>query len=232
MKKPNIITVLSMAALLCLLIVMIVQLLPLLRDVISNSEDEASIVAYVNSIGWRGVPALIGLSALQAIIIIVPAPAVGVLTGLSYGIYWGPIIFLSGVALGNLFVVVTVRQLHSLIPSRAKQTAKHKKLLSKEQLEKIKRPELVAFLLAMIPWLSSAGPYLFAETRVSLGKYIIAVVAGNIPSTLLYVFLGDRISRGNYTAAIIIAAIVVIAAAFILVFRKKIMEKIMVERDV
>ncbi|MCL2827475.1 MAG: VTT domain-containing protein [Oscillospiraceae bacterium] len=232
MKKHNIATVISMAALFCLLIVMVVQLFPLIRDMLTHGEDESSIVAYVNSIGWRGVPALIGLSALQAIIIIIPAPAVGVLTGLSYGIYWGPLIFLSGVALGNLFVVVTVRQLHSLIPPRTKQTVKHNKLLSKERLKKIRRPELVAFFLAMIPWLSSAGPYLFAETRVSLGKYMIAVVVGNIPSALIYVFLGDRISRGNYMAAIIIAGIVVIAAVFILVFRKKIMEKIMVESDV
>ena len=54
-----------------------------------------------------------------------------------------------------------------------------------------------------------------------------AVVAGSIPFTFIYVFLGDRISRGNYIAAIITGAIV----AFALLFRKKIMAQIMREGE-
>jgi uncharacterized membrane protein YdjX (TVP38/TMEM64 family) len=226
-RKQKIFKIIIAALFLLFLIAMIVQLLPLVREVVANARDESSIVAYVDSFGWRGVPALVGLSALQVIIPIIPAPAVGVLAGLSYGIYWGPLIFLGGIAVGNLFVVVSLRLLHSLIIAKKPK----KKSKYKEQLEKIKRPEIAAFFLTLIPWVSSTGPYLFAGTKVALSKYIIAVVAGSIPSTVLYVFLGDRISRGNYTTAIIIAAIVVVALVFILVFRKKIIGIIMGESD-
>ena len=232
MKKHNVFTAIIMAAFLCLLLVMVVQLFPLVKEVVSHVDDESSIVAYVASFGWRGVPALIGLAALQVMIPIIPAPAVGVLTGLSYGVYWGPLIFLSGIALGNLFVLISLRQLRGLIVLKRKRNTRHTKFHSKEHLEKIKKPEIVAFFLSLIPFLSGAGPYLFAETRVSPGKYIIAVIAGNIPAAFIYVFLGNHIARGNYTAAIITAALMLVAALFILLFRKKIMGKIMSEGSV
>ena len=231
MKKRNPFAIISMIIILCILIAMIVQLLPLIDDILSARGDEASIVEYVNSLGWRGVPALIGLAALQVIIIILPAPVIGVLAGLSYGVYWGPLIFLGGLAIGNMLVVFYMRQLGSLFKRKPKHNAdqKRKKLLSKEQLDKIKRPEIVALFLPMIPFLSGMGPYLFAETNVSLPKYTIAVVAGNIPSAVLYVFLGDRISRGSHTTAIVTAVIVVAALAILLPFRKKIIAKIIDE---
>lgn len=231
MKTYNKLTLILMAIFSCLLIVMIVQLFPMLEDIVTGHGDESSIVSYIQSFGWRGVPALIGLSALQVIIPFIPVPVVGVLTGLSYGVYWGPIILLTGIAIGNLFVVVSIRQLSGLWSSKAKHSPKggseHKKLLSTERLDTLKRPEIFVFLLYLIPFLSGVGPYLFAKTHIPLGKYVIAVIAANIPSAIMYAFLGDHISRGNYTIAIVLAVILVIAVLIMLPFRKKIMDKIM-----
>ena len=229
MKRQNMVTLGLIAVLFCVLIAMIVQLYPLIEDIVIHHADESSIVAYIGSFGWRGVPALIALSALQVIIPIIPAPVVGVLVGLSYGIYGGPFIYLGGIALGNLFVIVSVRRLHSLFPPKKKPDAKPNKFLSKEKLQTIKRPEIAAFFLVLIPFASSVGPYLFAETKVSLSKYLIAVILGSIPATIIYVFLGDRISGGNYTTAIITGAIAVLVVLIVLLFRKKIMDKIMDE---
>jgi len=230
MKQRNVLAIMIIAVFFCLLLFMIVQLLPLVRDITVNVTDETSVVTYVRSFGWRGVPALIGLAILQIIIPIIPAPAVGVLTGLSYGVYWGLPIFLTGVALGNAFVLVSMRQLHSLLTTKKKRSAEQ--FLSKERLKKIKRPEIVAFFFVLFPWVSAVGPYLFAETKVSLWKYIIAVVAGSVPTTILYVLLGDRISKGNYTIAIIMGVIAVIALIFVLLFRKKIISKIIEKSDI
>jgi len=232
MKKGNTKAILLIALFICLLLAMVIQLLPILEDIIIDHGDAASLVTTVQALGWRGVPALLGLSALQVIIPVIPAPVVGVLAGLSYGIYWGPVIFLSGVALGNLFVVVSLRQLGSLRKPKEKAPGKENKLLSAERLKTIKKPELVAFFFYMIPWLSSTGPYLFAGTKVSLGKYVIAVVLGSLPATLMYVFMGDRISGGNYTAAIVMGVIVLIALLVMLPFRKKIMAKVLEQGDV
>ena len=224
MKKRNMITAAAMAMFFCLLLLMVVQLLPIIRDIVTRADDQSDLVTKVQSFGWRGIPALIGLSALQVIVPAIPAPAVGVLTGLSYGVYWGPLIFLAGVALGNVFVFVSVRQLRGFVKSRKKPGQ------PKKQHKAIKRPEIAAFLLTLLPWVSGVGPYLFAETKVPLWKYLIAVIAGSIPTAILYVFLGDRISRGSYVTAIVIAAVVVIALVLALLFRKKLMAIIMDEQ--
>jgi len=229
MTKNKAVSAVLMVVFLIILIAMFVQLLPLLTEIIENRRDESSVVQTVNAFGWRGPPALVALAALQVIIPLIPAPAIGVLTGLSYGVYWGPLIFLGGIALGNLFVIFSVRQLDSFIVKIFKRRPDHSGPLSKEKLEKIKKPEYVAFFLFMIPFLSGVGPYLFAETKVSIWKYLAAVVLGSIPQTIIYVFLGDRISQGNYTTAIITGAIVVVAIIFVLIFRKKLMAKIMDE---
>ncbi|MCL2546864.1 MAG: VTT domain-containing protein [Oscillospiraceae bacterium] len=224
MKMHKALIAVAMVVFFCLLLAMVVQLFPLIRGIITHTDDETTLVTTVQSFGWRGVPALIGLAALQVIVPIIPAPAVGVLTGLSYGIFFGPFIFLAGVALGNMFVVVSVRQFDGLI--KAKKTPKNK---LKKSHRTIKRPEFAAFLLTLLPWVSSVGPYLFAETKIILWKYIIAVVAGSVPSAVFYVFLGDRISQGSYTTAIVMGAVVAVALAVALIFRKRLMAALMEE---
>ena len=236
MNKRNILNMVILIFVLLVFIAMIVQLLPLLEDVIENREDESGIVEVVDALGWRGPPALIGLAALQVVLPIVPAAAIGILTGLTYGVFWGIVIFLGGIAVGNVFVVFAVRKITLIFADRKKKVQKEDKkkrtgLLSKENLEKIKKPEIVAFFLFMIPFISGAGPYLFAETKVNIWKYTVAVVLGCIPTAILYVFLGERISQGSHTTAIITGAILVLALVFILIFRKKILTMILDEAE-
>ena len=219
--------IILLIAFLCMLVLMIAQLFPLIKDMFDKSENVSEMVEYIRSIGWRGAPALVGLSMLQVIIPIIPAAVTGALAGLCYGLFWGTLIYLGGIALGNLFVVFFVRELGHLFARRKRHKSKNKNYLSKEELNKIKRPEIVAFFLFMIPFLSGAGPYLFADTNVSMWKYIIAVIAGSLPFAFVYLFLGTRLSAGNHMTAIIIAAIILLLLVFILVFRKKLIAKIM-----
>jgi len=231
MKIQSVLTKIALFIFPLILIGMIVQMLPIIRNLVIHGGNEASIVEQISSFGWRGVPALVALSALQVIIPFIPAPAVGILTSLSYGIYRGAIIFLFGFALGNLFVMFFMRQMRSLITKKRKIDTDKKDSALRERINKIKKPEIVAFFFTLIPFISSFGPYLFAETKVLQKKYIIAVILGNIPSTALYMLLGSHISHENYTTAIVIGAIAAVVIACALIFRKKLMEKIFETSD-
>ena len=209
---------------LCLIVIMFVQLYPLINEVIANTADESKTVEYIQNHGAQGVPILITLAALQNIIIIIPSVAVGVLTGLSYGTFWGPLIYLTGFALGNIIVFISIRQLRGLITPHFKHKSKHKELFSKTQLEKMKRPWIVVFFCFLIPGMpSTALTYLFASTKIPIHKYIFAATAGTAPSAFLYVFFGDHLSEGNYTEAIIFAGVFVIVLLFFLIFKKRIL---------
>ena len=228
MKKQDALRLVFIAASLCLLIVVIVQLFPLIREVITHTDDEREVVAYVQAYGTRrGAAVLVGLAALQYILPVIPAPALGVLIGLSYGAFWGPLIFLAGCALGNLFVFFSARQLSGMTIPHIRRTTKHKTFLPQEQLEKMKRPEIVVFLCLLIPGMPNAAlPYLVAKTRISLAKYMAASLLGGAPSAVIYTLLGKYLSRGNHMAAIAMGAFILVTILILLLFRQKIMDKI------
>jgi uncharacterized membrane protein YdjX (TVP38/TMEM64 family) len=121
--------------------------------------------------------------------------------------------------------MVFVRELRSVFIKRKKVTKNSESAL-RERVNRIKRPEIVAMFLTLIPFVSSFGPYLFTETNVALKKYIPAVIIGNIPSTFLYVYLGRHISDGNLTTVIIVAILAIAAIICALIFRRQIMDKI------
>ena len=226
MKEKKIIKILILLFSLIILLLMIIQLFPLIEEVISTSRNGGDIDSLVDLVGYRGILALLALSALQVIVPFIPAPVVGILSGLSYGVVFGPIIFLIGISLGNFFVIFLVREFRSIIPSKElKEDCRRMKL--KNQLSSMRRPELMAFLLALIPGLSGVGPYVFAETKISPFKYVIAVVLGTIPVTFVYVYLGDHLSKGNYIPVIIGGIVIIIVMIILFIYRKKIMEKIL-----
>ena len=225
MKK--IVTILAMVFFLGILIFMVIQLYPLVHALIENVADETRTVSQVNALGSRAIGAFIGLSALQVIIPFIPAPAVGILAGLSFGIVRAPFIYLTGIMLGNLFVIFYIRQVEGFLVSRRKEEKPKKENSLGERLKRIKRPEIAAFFLFLLPWVSGVGPYLFARTKVVTWKYLLAVLLGSLPSTIMYIFLGDRISGGHTTTAIITGVIVVLVTVTVLIFRKRFMDLIL-----
>jgi len=228
-KKRDAVTIIFVLVFLGILLIKAVQLYPLIMAVITNTGDESNALAFIDTHGANGVPILLSLAVLQVIFPVIPAPAVGILTGLCYGVVWGPLIMLAGCVLGNLFVFISVRQLSGLITPHERPNPKHSGLLSREELDRLRRPEIVALFCFLIPGLGSMTPYLFARTKISLPKYLLAAAVGNVPFILMYVFLGERVSSGNYTTAIVLAVIVILVILILLPFRKKIMGKILRE---
>jgi len=208
-----------------LLIVMVIQIFPLIEDIVTDPKNaEASLTNQINQIGDRAAPALLSLSALQIIVPFIPGPVVGIITGLKYGIFIGPVIFLAGIALGSLLVMVFMRKLIHLF--HRKQTSKKpsEKIRMIDRVNHMEHPEILACLFVLIPFISSFGPYLFASTKISIPKYIVAVLIGSVPSTVLYMVVGSHIYSGNYTTAIIIVGVALVLIVLALVFRKRLMD--------
>jgi uncharacterized membrane protein YdjX (TVP38/TMEM64 family) len=225
MKKRYLFTALVTAAMLGLIAVMVVDLLPLLKQVAANTSDESKIVEYIASYGFKGVPILMGLQALQVITAIIPSAAIQLLTGLCYGVWWGTLINLAGCMLGNLLVFAAMRQLKSLAEPLIERSSRKKSVISLEKLQKIKNPQLLAYSFFLIPGIPNGiMPYIFSRTSITLGQYLLANFLGSLPSTFLCTFCGDRISSGNYKTAIIVGAITVAAAVVLVIFKDKLVD--------
>lgn len=227
MKKNRFLTVLLAVSMLALGVVMVVDLLPLLRRVAASAGDETAVAQYVSSYGIKGVPILIGLQALQIIVAVIPSAAIQLLTGLCYGAWWGTLINLTGCVLGNIIVFVAVRELHAIVAPVLPQAAKGKSWINTERLMQLRRPEVAAFALFLIPGIPNGIlPYLFAKTRISFKDYILSVFAGSVPSTFLCTFMGDRISAGSYTTAAVIGGIAAAIVICVALLHKRILARV------
>ena len=224
MKKQNLFTFIVIVVMLILLVIMTYLLVPVLRDVLRNVDDESVMVEFIYSHGFRGVPILLGMLILQVVVPFIPSPAIQLLTGLCYGVWWGILINIIGIVMGNTLVFFAVRQSRSLLALFFKKKHTPRGFFSLENLSRLKNPEHIVFFCFLIPGFPNGiAPYIFAQTKIPFYKYIAATILGSIPSTFMSTFLGDRISQGNHVTAIIIGAILVLIVILVLIFKKRLM---------
>lgn len=219
-------------SLFCLLILgLFIDLYPLFKQVIKDSGNEQQLVSYIHTYGSKGVLSLIGLQALQVMLMFFPAAAIQVLAGLCYGILAGSLISLTGYILGNILVFLAVRQFKStfglFFDKRIKTSTKKNSFFDFNKIKKLKKPQLLVFFLYLIPGIPNGIlPYLFAETKITLTTYLISMTLASLPSTLLMTWLGDSVLKKNYLVMAIIAGGTVLILGISLLFKKQIKEKI------
>ena len=215
-----------------LIALLVVHFYPLAKEIIANKGDEALIVDYISSLGMKGALILIGLEVLQLIVAFIPEVLIDIMCGLCYGIWWGTLIGVAGITLGNLIVFIVMRQLKNLLAPIVMKKTKRKEILAPEMLARIKRPEIIVFFCFLMPFIPNGIiPFVFSQTKISLPKYLPATALGLIPSTFICALLGERIAGGDYTAAAVIAVMFLIIALITVIFRKRIMALITKENN-
>jgi uncharacterized membrane protein YdjX (TVP38/TMEM64 family) len=235
-KKDLIISLLALAVIAGLIVTLFVTLVPILVDIFTD-QDGRDAIGIIHSHGVRGVPVLASLQALQVITTVVPALLIQIPAGLVYGTWAGLAICLAGSILGNMIMFVALRQFSTTVDhifpkrkkrreekaSRPKKKSKLPFFMNPESLNRMPHPELVAFYIYLIPGIPNGVlPHLFARTKVSFARYLVAVAAGNAPSTLVCTLVGDRLAHGDWRGAIIIIAIFVACIGAALLLRRKI----------
>lgn len=206
------------------------DLYPLFKQVIKDSGNEQQLVSYIHAYGSKGVLSLVGLQALQVIMMFFPAAAIQVLAGLCYGVLWGALISLAGYILGNVLVFIGVRQFKQTFPLFFDDPIKKSKKISFFDLKSIKtmkQPQVLVFFLYLIPGIPNGIlPYLFAETKIKLRTYLVSMSLASIPSTLLMTWLGESVVKQNPHLIVLISLLVVLLLGISLCFRKQIKLKI------
>jgi uncharacterized membrane protein YdjX (TVP38/TMEM64 family) len=234
-KKSFILPLITLAVIVGLIALLCVMLVPILADIFTN-HDGRNAMEIIHSHGARGIPLLACLQALQVITTVVPALLIQIPAGLVFGTWTGLAVCLVGSIIGNMIVFIALRQFSTTIdhvfPTRRKkreEKAQHPKKKSKlpfflnpESLNRMPHPELVAFYVYLIPGIPNGVlPHIFARTKVSFGRYLVAVVAGNAPSTLVCSLVGDSLAHGNWQGAVIIILIFAGCIGVALLMRRK-----------
>jgi len=81
----------------------------------------------------------------------------------------------------------------------------------------------MAFLLFLIPGIPNGIlPYIFAKSRITLPRYLLAILLAGTPAILICTLVGERIADGDIYTAAIVFGIFVIIALLVLVLRSRI----------
>jgi uncharacterized membrane protein YdjX (TVP38/TMEM64 family) len=239
-KRKALISLIMLAFIVSIIVLLCVALIPILADIFQD-QDGRSAIEIIHSHGVRGIPVLALLQALQVITTVVPALLIQIPAGLVFGTWNGLIICLAGSVIGNMMVFVALRQfsttLDNIFPKRrnrkkrgddsaAQENAPKKRklpfFLNPESLNRMPHPEIVAFYVYLIPGIPNGVlPHIFARTKVSFARYLIAVIAGNAPSTLVCTLVGDRLAHGDFFGAVIIILIFSACIGIALLLRRK-----------
>ena len=154
--------------------------------------------------------------------IIIPAPPVWIIAGMTYGVFGGMLICIGGVVIGNAIAFYIGRRFGNKLIN----VLINKKIRNKLKfLETSDHSAIIEFLLYVIPGVpNNIIPYVYAQTSVSLKKFISIIAIASIPAILSCTFVGHNILSTNIEFVIVVIIIFIILIAIILINNKKIMD--------
>jgi uncharacterized membrane protein YdjX (TVP38/TMEM64 family) len=195
----------------------ILNLIPVFQHVLAGGSG-AEIKAELRSFGYQGILIMILLQTLQLLTIVIPAPVIWVIGGVTYGIFGGLFICLIGINIANIIAFTLSKKVGSpLILKLFGDKNNNGNFLSRA-----KRPHIIIFALYILPGIPNGIiPYLAGATPITLKKYLITTTLAITPSILMCTLLGDQLASGRFITAGIIFGIFIIAAILLLIFRKK-----------
>jgi uncharacterized membrane protein YdjX (TVP38/TMEM64 family) len=169
--------------------------------------DPEAFYAFVEDLGLWGPAALAGLHLLQVVIAPIPGQLLGMAAGYLYGVLWGTVISITGLALGSWIAIWLGRRLGRPFVER---------MASPDFIQLLdrvaKRHGLWAFFLVFfLPFLpTDVGCFVSGLTPLPIVGLVILSILGRLPGVLLLNWLGatSQVLSPEALAALLLAAAV------------------------
>lgn len=201
-------TIISLVAVVLVFAAVSVAMIPLIR-LLSSEHGQEIIIEKMQSFGIFAPLLFVLLQVLQVVVAVIPGGPVPIIGGILFGQWGGLFLSLAGFFLGTVLVYYLVQWIGRPLVDRFVPESHFKKF---DFLLEGKRTELLIFLVFLLPGLpKDALTYLFILTTL-----------GRTPATVLTVFMGKSLWEGNFTLAIVLAAIIVVLAVAGIFIKRKV----------
>ncbi|MDO4868927.1 MAG: TVP38/TMEM64 family protein [Bacillota bacterium] len=188
----------------------------LLEDMANLRNIEAWLLQY------KAQSALVYIAAqiIQIIICIIPGQALQIAAGYLYGFWLAYLLSLVGALLGSVAVFYIARilghdALHILFGER--------KITEMLDNMNSKRGMIIVFIIFLIPGIpKDLCSYAAGLSKIHLKPYLIISLIARSPGMMCSIAIGKQVMDGQYTSAIVIAAIVAILFVIGLIFKDKV----------
>ena len=194
-------------------IVITIKVLP----IVSKLSDENYRVYFkekVNAMGFKGVIFVLLLQILQIVVAVIPGQPMEIVSGMLYGPIGGIFVCLVGIFIGTAIVFYLVRKLGTdfmqlfFSPEKIDSIKNSKIFKNSAKFEFIM---LIIFVIPMMP--KDIFIYLGGISPVRPKRFLVIATLARIPGLFLTVYMGNRISNGNFSMVVVLIAIILIIAA-------------------
>ena len=197
-------TIISLVVVVLVFAAVSVAMIPLIR-LLSSEHGQEIIIEKMQSFGIFAPLLFVLLQVLQVVVAVIPGGPVPIIGGILFGQWGGLFLSLAGFFLGTVLVYYLVQWIG-------------------RPLVESKRTELLIFLVFLLPGLpKDALTYLVSfNPRIKPLYLFILTTLGRTPATVLTVFMGKSLWEGNFTLAIVLAAIIVVLAVAGIFIKRKV----------
>lgn len=208
--------------LICVVIFVVIMLIlgfVLGRKIVNLVKNPKEFRQWVSNLGIWGKFIMIGISAFQIIVAIIPGEPIEIASGYAFGWLLGAILCLIGSLLGQS-VVFLITKKYGLDFVEI--------FISKQKLEKVKflkdneKIYMTIFFIFLIPGTpKDVLSYAAGLTSIKLLPFLLVSGVGRIPSVVSSTIGGSYLGTKNYTMAIIIFAITIVVSGILYFIYKR-----------
>lgn len=194
------------------------KLIPILKGLLDDDVSLSTIKDQLRSLGFEGVVIMFVIQVLQCVLIIIPSVAVWGLCGITYGV-WGVFISLAGTTCAFYIIFGFARRFDKKLLS---------KFISRDRLEnnmlaRSQHPMFTVAMCCLIPGMPvGIMPHLAGMTKIDKYYFLLAAIPTQLPNMFCYVYMGDKLISGDYTVAIVMAAVVISISLLCWLFKNRI----------
>lgn len=183
------------------------------------AEDPEKFRIWVDSYGFWGRVAFVGMVVVQVVVAFIPGEPVELAAGYAFGFVEGTLLTLSGFLIGSMVVFLLVRRFGVKL---VEVFFSKRKIRELQFLKNQKKTKVIALLLMVIPGTPKDFLSYFAGlTRLTLRQWLTIVAIGRLPSLLTSTMTGAAAGEENYLLSIVMLAVtLLISVSGILYYRK------------
>lgn len=189
------------------------------RQIVRFASDAEGFRAWIDSHGFWGKIAYIGIVALQIVIAIIPGEPIELVAGYAFGAWQGLLLAELGILVSSAAVFLAVkkwgmRAVEAFVP--------REKLESFSFLQNSARRNAIVFLIFFIPGTpKDVLTYFVGLTPMTLRQWLLITTVARIPSVLSSTLTGAAVGDSRFLAAgVIYGLTALLSIAGALVYRK------------
>ena len=185
------------------------------------TQDE--IRANAQRFGWRGVTSVGLLSMLQVVLMFLPAEPVQVISGISYGFWYGVLVCEAGVLIGNTLIYIG----YKVFGAGMSEYYSRKIDIDWGSAKTVRTISLLVLLLYILPAIPYGMICFFAAgTDLKYPRYILLTGLGSLPSVMIGVELGHLAIEASLIWAAVVFLVLLVFVIILIIKRDVLIKKL------